>query len=172
VRVALKSSWLSGEAGGCPSPSASAGRGGLGAQDMVEIPTFHCIEWETDEVALLRAACSLMVRLYAMRGGVTDHTYAQTAWPSYQALTLLPRHPGASEKCFASASGKPTPRCSGSLGKATAHRRCAASQERECVCPWARARRGHREDPGEAQAAATARSLWTHPHTPSRISAK
>jgi hypothetical protein len=43
---------------------------------------------------------------------------------------------------------------------------------RECVCPRARASRGHREDPGEAQAAATARSLWTHPHTPSRISAK
>jgi hypothetical protein len=31
---------------------------------------------------MLRVACSLMVRLYAMRGGVTDHTDAQTAWPS------------------------------------------------------------------------------------------
>src|SRR5262249_38672657 len=29
------------------------------------------------------------------------------------------------------------------------------------------AQRGHREDPGEAQAAATERSLWTHPPTPS-----
>jgi hypothetical protein len=39
VRVALKSSWLPGEAGGCPYPSARGGRGGLGAQDVVEIPT-------------------------------------------------------------------------------------------------------------------------------------
>ena len=81
MRVAWKSSWLPGAAGGCPYPSASGGRGGLGAQDVVEIPTFHRIEWETDEVALLRAACSLMVRLYAMLGGVTDHTDAQTEWP-------------------------------------------------------------------------------------------
>jgi hypothetical protein len=81
LRVALQSSWLPGEAGGCPSPSARGGRGGLGAQDVVEIPTFHRIEWETDEVALLRAACSLMVRLYAMLGGVTDYTDAQTEWP-------------------------------------------------------------------------------------------
>jgi hypothetical protein len=172
VRVALKSSWLLGEAGGCPSPSASAGRGGLGAQDVVEIPTFHRIEWETDKLALLRAAGSLMVRLYAMRGGVTDQTDAPTAWPSYQALTLFPRHPGASEQLFASASGKPPPRCSGPLGKDTAHRRRSASHEREGVCPRARARRGHRAAPGEAQAAATARSLWPHPHTPSRIPAK
>jgi hypothetical protein len=172
LRVALKSSWLPGEAGGCPSPSASAGRGGLGAQDMVEIPTFHRIEWETDEVALLRAAGSLMVRLYALRGGVTDHTDAPTAWPSYQALTLVPLHPGVSEKFFTSASGKPTPRCSVPLGKETVHRRCSASQEREGVCPWARARRGHRADPGEAQAAATARSLWTNPHTSLLIPAK
>jgi hypothetical protein len=172
VRAALKSSWLLGEAGGCPSPSASAGRGGLGAQDVVEIPTFHRIEWETDKLALLRAAGSLMVRLYAMRGGVTDQTDAPTAWPSYQVLTLFPRHPGASEQLFASASGKPPPRCSGPLGKDTAHRRRSASHEREGVCPRARARRGHREAPGEAQAAATARSLWTHPHTPSRIPAK
>jgi hypothetical protein len=34
------------------------------------------------------------------------------------------------------------------------------------------AQRRHREDPGEAQAAATERSLWTHPPTPSRIPAK
>jgi hypothetical protein len=39
VRVVLKSSWLPGEAGGCPYPSARGGRGGLGAQDVVEIPT-------------------------------------------------------------------------------------------------------------------------------------
>ena len=65
MRVALKSSWLPGEAGGYPYPSARGDRGGLGAQDVVEIPTFHCIEWETDKLALLRAAGSLMVRLYA-----------------------------------------------------------------------------------------------------------
>ena len=80
MRVALKSSWLPGEAGGCPYPSASGGRGGLGVQDVVEIPTFHRIEWYTDEVAMLRAACSLMVRLYAMLSGVTDHQDAQTEW--------------------------------------------------------------------------------------------
>ena len=34
------------------------------------------MEWYRDEVALLRAACSLMVRLYAILGGVTDHTDA------------------------------------------------------------------------------------------------
>jgi hypothetical protein len=43
---------------------------------------------------MLRAACSLMVRLYAMRGGVTNHTDAQTEWSSYQSLTILPLHPG------------------------------------------------------------------------------
>jgi hypothetical protein len=45
---------------------------------VVEIPTFHRIEWYTDEVARLRAAGSLMVRLYAMLGGVTAHQDAPT----------------------------------------------------------------------------------------------
>ena len=81
VRVALKSSWLPSEAGGYPYPSARGDRGGLGAQDVVEIPTFHRIEWYMDEVARLRAAGSLMVRLYAMLGGVTAHQDAPTAWP-------------------------------------------------------------------------------------------
>ena len=30
---------------------------------------------------MLRAACSLMLRLHAMLGGVTDHKDAQTEWP-------------------------------------------------------------------------------------------
>ena len=33
---------------------------------------------DLDEVAMLRAACPLMLRLYAMLGGVTDYKDAQT----------------------------------------------------------------------------------------------
>src|SRR5215471_15853741 len=51
-----------------------------------------------------------------------------------------------SVKNCASSSGKPTPRCSVLLGKATAHSRCSSAQQRECMCP--RPPRGARRGTG------------------------